>query len=536
MPESTSGNIEINSPDISDRRYFIWAISLFLAIIIISMVLSFFILSDDELYERIKMTSAIMLISALHPDITDEVELTHRARDAIFESLDRYSGYIEPRELARVTEEFSGHYGGIGISVVGHELGLLVMSVREDGPAGKAGMMTGDIIIRANSVNIEGLSTYKATFLLRGPEGTEVDVAVARNRFSDTLTFTLTRERLKLIHIPYAGLTENNIMYIRILDFEAGLREEFENILDSIYYPSENEIKGIIVDLRGNPGGLLREGVSVADMFLDEGRLIVGVKGRSRWQEQRFKSTGEDIFEGLPVAILVNRGSASASEIFAGALKYANRAEILGDTTFGKGLVQYYNDFSEGWGIRLTTARYYFEGEIYLNDTSAEKPDSGIGIPPDYYIKLKENEPFPVALEMSGLLREFALMNIDKIFAYAPMVDGSLSWFNEFVEFARLNDFEYTSDLTSTIEIALDATTFSDYSDKTHRAVDSIHKLSKQVDAHQFQNYSDYIKRRLYRIALEAQEGQDAAYREVIIPYREDIRAAEKIILERNPS
>ncbi len=493
--------------------------------------LTVFLMTDRNLYHQYRLTSSLELIQYLYPEAYNTDSLMALAREAVFQTLDRYSGYLDPRELDQVTEEFTGSYAGVGITIVSHQNGLLVMSVREDGPAGRVGISTGDIIIRADSVDLAGLSAHQSTFLLRGPEGSAVDIDVVRNGMEDTLSFTLTRERLKLIHIPYAGLTEHNALYIRIIDFDSGLSEELSAALDTILVPNWDSVTGIIFDLRGNPGGLLNEAITVSNMFLGEGTLIVGIKGRSHWQNVMYKATNGDITNGLPLVAIVDRGSASASEIFSGTLKYAGRAVLVGDTTFGKGLVQEYKGLGDGSGIRLTTSRYYFEGGIFLNDP--ELPlDSARGIAPDYYMDFVEREDFPRQLENSGVLREFASSHRDDILMGPQLATASPPWFAAFVEYARQSDFVYESELTELARLTEEYANFSNSSDRTLRAIGRIVRLAGEEDTRQMESYRDYVVRRLYQIAVESEYGTSRAYHDAIIPYRPDIRLAERILTD----
>jgi len=521
-------------PDRIDHSALKWGVALFCVIVLMVSSLSVYVMSERNLYYSMELVSSLNLIRLLYPDDYNATEMVRQARRAIFDKLDRYSGYLEPDALDRVTEEFSGSYGGIGITVVTHDRGLLVMSVREDGPAGKAGMLSGDVIIKADTVDFEGLNSYQSTYVLRGEEGTTVDVTVARNRLADTLNFSLVREKLRLIHIPYAGLTENKSLYIRIMDFEANTAEDLLSCLDSLYLNNEDSVRAIILDLRGNPGGLLNEAVAAADLFLDRGKVIVGIKGRSHWRNDEFRSSGRDITNGLPMAILIDRGSASAAEILAGSLKYAGRAVLVGDTTFGKGLVQEYNGLFDGSGIRLTTARYYFEGGRFLNDPEAEVIDSAAGIPPDYYFTPVSFERFPMLLENTMLLREFAVANRDEILAYAPFTEASSKWLDDFIVFAEENGFTYESDLTLLAQFARDEAIFQNYSDETLTAIDSIYRLAGDDDRNQYYIYSDYIRRRLYQIAVETEYGTSRSYRDAILPYRPDITLAEEALLNED--
>jgi len=528
--ENIADNISVRYP----RHSLIWGLAIFFVLIFSIGGLSLYVLSDEGLNYPGNLVSSLRLITMLNRDSVSPTALVRQARDAVFDKLDRYSGYVEPKELNRVTEEFSGSYGGIGITIVGHDKGLMVMSVREDGPAGRAGMQTGDIIIKADSTFLEGINTYKATFLLRGEEGTPVHLAIARNSFRDTLQFDLVREKLKLLHIPYAGLTENNSLYIRIVDFEAGLTNELINVLDRLYFDRKDSVKALIIDLRSNPGGLLSEAIACSDIFLDKGKLIVGVKGRSRWRVEEYHSSNDDVTGGLPMAILVNRGSASASEIMAGALKYADRAILIGDTTFGKGLVQEYHGLTDGSGVRLTTARYYFEGGVFINDPSSTEVDSGAGIPPDYFYRSTLADEFPSRLESTLLLRDFALENKEDILAHAPFTGSSTEWLSRFSKYAGKKGFSYESDLTIIANIIKDEIIFKNYSDSALNAIEKIYNKSKAYDQAQFDVYSDYIRQRLYQIAVELEYGTARAYHDAIIPYREDIILAEKLFRNEN--
>ena len=522
-PEESINRTQPQSP----RSVLGWALTFFISIVVIITGLTFYVLDEPSLYDPMKITSSLELIQFFMPENNQSNRFIRQAREAVFDLLDRYSGYLEPRELDRVTEEFTGSYGGIGITIVSHESGLMVMSVREDGPAGRAGMLSGDIILRADTVNLADINANQATYLLRGPEGSNLDLKVTRNGMTDTLEFSLIREQLKLIHIPYAGLTSSGFFYARILDFEGGVTGELIAALDSHL---TDTCPGIILDLRGNPGGLLIEGVNMANLFLDEGHLIVGTKGRSRWRDYAYHSSGKDITSGVPVVVIVDRGSASAAEIIAGALKYSSRAVLVGDTTFGKGLVQEYRGLGDGSGLRLTTSRYYFEGDIYLNDPASEVIDSGGGIPPDYYIETADSEPFLRRLRNSSLIRDFAMEYQDSIILNSMVSRNSPEWFGKFVDYARNHGFEYKSDMTELVELTKDLSIWKNCSDETNNAVDRLHDVSIQDDSFQFDASREQIVRLLYRTAVEYKYGTPRAYKDAILPYRPEIRMAEEIL------
>ncbi|MCP4705244.1 MAG: PDZ domain-containing protein [candidate division Zixibacteria bacterium] len=520
------------------HRTLIWGVGLFLTLILLTSGAGIFLLSDKSLYLPLQLTNTLELISIMHPELYNSGNLINSAQSAVLNELDRYSGLLEPRELNRVHEEFTGSYGGIGISVVGHTYGLMIMTVRDDGPAGQIGIQTGDIIIKSDSTRLRGLSAYQSTYLLRGPEDSPLELTIVRNQMADTLKFNLIRRLLPLIHIPYAGITENNSLYIRITDFEMGVSRELHDVLDSLYLNNPDTIEQLIIDLRGNPGGLLREAHRTANMFLDKDHLIVGIRGRSIWREEKYYSTGSDITNNLPIALIVDRNSASAAEILAGALKYANRAILVGDTTFGKGLVQEFSGLGDGSGLRLTTSRYYFEGEIFLNDPEAEVIDSASGIPPDYYFLFEGRKPFTNQLENSSLLREFAINNKKRIIQYAPFTDSDTDLMNEFNDYLQNNNFEFHSTIAAIAGLTKQLIALQKFDDTYINAIDRICKIAQNDDKKQFDVNKNYIKRRLYKIALESEFGTSRAYHDAILPYREDIRFAESILkskISENP-
>ncbi len=515
-----------------DRKSLKWGILLFFVLILQVSLSGWYVVSDKQVYYSIQLMYAMEYIDVFYPDEFDKAKMMSHARRAVLDELDRFSGYIEPKEMNLIREEFSGSYGGIGITIIQHDSGLLITSVRDDGPAGKAGLHTGDIIIGADSVNLSDFDAHDATFVLRGPEGSKVEIKVVRDMY-DTLKYEMTRQNLPLIHIPYAGLTAQKNLYIRLTDFEAGASAGIAQTLDTLFLPHKDSIGGIILDLRGNPGGLLNEAITIADLFLDPGILIVGTKGRSRWVNEENRSITIDITEGKPLVLLVDKFSASASEIIAGSLKYAGRAVLVGDTTFGKGLVQEYKGFTDGSGMRLTRSRYYFEGNKFINDPNAEIIDSAAGIPPDYYVDFPNDDPFIRELENTFLLREFAVLHAEDITRYSPFVEKSPDWLEQFKRYAHDNGFHYASKTTMMAAITRSMIAFEGYSDKTFRTIDGILKKSQEQDRNLIDDYSDYIRQRLFQIALENTEGTHESYRLAVLPYRKDIVLAEKIIEEK---
>ena len=410
------------------------------------------------------------------------------------------------------------------------------MSVRENGPAGETGLLTGDVIIAADSVALAGISADSATSLLRGEEGTSVLARVFRPVTKDTIEVKIARRRIPLLHIPFAGYTSDSLVYIRLLDFEAGATEDVKSAFDSLINGKGNKPRprGLILDLRGNPGGLFAEAYETADLFLEEGAFIVGTDARSRWNEREYYATGTDLTEGLPLVIIIDRGSASSAEIVAGALKQAGRAVLVGDTTFGKGLVQGFTRFPDGDGLRLTIARYYFDNDLYLNDFDSTLNDTGHGLVPDYYFPSDETHPFMRTLDYSLLLQQFANQHQDEIITAAEEGELTDDWPQRFASFAKQNDFTYASTVTRLAELLADLAEMEQSSNDTKQATKKILDLARQDDENQFRLHTDYVKMRLKQIAFERKFGAYRAYRDVIVPQRPLIRFASQVLLEGN--
>ncbi|MBN1211072.1 MAG: PDZ domain-containing protein [candidate division Zixibacteria bacterium] len=502
-------------------------------IILLAGAAGVFILSDKGLRQALVFVNFTVQLEETYPGQLDWDRLYISARDAMFEQLDHYSGFIETDQFEQLDEELSGSYSGIGVSVVRHDRGLLIMSVRENSPAAEVGLLSGDIIIEAEDVLLAGMTSDKSTRLLRGPEGTSVKVAVFRPVLEDTLTVDITRRKVDLLHVPFAGYTPDSIIYIRVLDFEAGTTDDIEAALDSLLTKESIKPRGVILDLKGNPGGLFVEAYHTANLFLEKGRFIVGTDGRSRWKEEKYYSTGRDITAGLPLAVILDGGSASSAEIVSGALKQLDRAVLIGDTTFGKGLVQGFTRFPDGSGVRLTISRYYLEGGVYLNEFDTALNEVGSGLAPDFYYRFNERALFPRLLENSLLLQQFANLHQEEIIAQSENFNLADSWLDRFKAYARENNFIYISPETDLARLLVELSRFESASPETRKAADKILDIARKNDIDKFDEYGGYIKMRLRQTAVERKFGTYRAYADVIVRSRPDIQLAARILKEK---
>jgi C-terminal peptidase prc len=512
-------------------------VSAFLAVLIVLLTggMAVYVVADRGLRAAIDLAATVVKIRQAYPVQADGRRMIEAAREAMIERLDRYSAYLQPEQFSRIHEELSGAYSGIGVTVVRHHQGLLIISVRESGPAAARGLLSGDIIVSADSISLGGLNPEEAINLLRGPEGSSVRIGLFRQATLDTVTVDISRRKIDLLHIPYAGWTIDSVIYVRLLDFEAGAADALKAALDSLLAPDRPRPHGLILDLRGNPGGLLSEACRVADLFLEADRLIVGTEGRSRWQNEAFYSGGRDETGGLPLAVLIDRGSASAAEIVAGALRQLERAVLVGDTTFGKGLVQAFTRFTDGSALRLTVSRYYLPGGLYLNALDTVLHDEGDGLAPDHCVRFEERQEFPRFLENSLLLVQFAGRHQDEIISRSQGTDLSEAWVERFMDFAHEKGLLYRSTETAAAELLHDLAVLEGEDRRVLDATRALMLAAQSEDLSRPQQFGAYIKSRLKQIAIERRFGTYRAYSDVITRDRPDIRYAASLLAGRQP-
>jgi carboxyl-terminal processing protease len=286
--------------------------------------------------------------------VSDQTLLENAIR-GMLSGLDPHSSYLTPDELKELRIGTTGQFGGLGIEV-GMENGFVkVIAPIDDTPAQRAGIKPGDLIIRLDDKPVKGMTLEEAVKLMRGEPGTQITLTIVREGLDKPLKITLTRAVIKVKSVKHQ-LLEPGYGYLRITSFQSGTGEQLTKAVAKL--KQEGPLKGVVLDLRNNPGGVLNAAVAVSDAFLDHG-LIVYTDGRIEESKMKFEATPGDLLEGVPIAVLINSGSASAAEIVAGALQDHKRALLLGQKTFGKGSVQTILPLSNGGGIKITTARYY---------------------------------------------------------------------------------------------------------------------------------------------------------------------------------
>jgi carboxyl-terminal processing protease len=295
----------------------------------------------------------------------DDHQLLQAAVRGMVSSLDPYSAYLDGEEYDEIKISSSGQYSGVGIEVSMEDDQVVVIAPFEDSPAARAGIRSGDIIVTIDGVPVNATNLDDTIGRMRGAEGTQVKIGILRQGSLEPLIFTLKRSKVEL-HSVKAQLLEPGIGYARISQFSETTGDELNAALKDLRKRNNAPLKGLVLDMRDNPGGVLEAAVAVADAFIDSG-VIVTAKGRTPDSKFEMDATPGDALNGAPIVVLVNGGSASAAEIVAGALKDQHRAKLMGHTTFGKGSVQTIMPLSDDRAIKLTTSLYYTPSGVSIN-------------------------------------------------------------------------------------------------------------------------------------------------------------------------
>jgi len=334
--------------------------------------------NKHPLYEKLDLFSDVLeKINNEYVDKVDQSKVIDAAINGMLQSLDPHSAYMNPESFKSMGVETKGEFGGLGIEITMEAGFVKVITPIEDSPADKVGVKAGDYIIKINEKQVKGLNIMEAVKLMRGKIGTPINITVRRLEVDEDLKFTIVRDVVKVREVSSSIL--DNVGYLRLRAFnEQGSKQLIKKINN--FKKTKKDLNGYILDLRNNPGGLLSQAIKITDLFLDSGE-IVSTRGREKNDIKIYTARKGDILKGKPLIILINRGSASASEIVSGALKDHKRAILLGEKTFGKGSVQSIIPLKDKGAIRLTIAKYYLPSGTSI---------SQIGVDPDITVKEKK--------------------------------------------------------------------------------------------------------------------------------------------------
>lgn len=423
------------------------------------------------------------LFKELNTYYVDEIEpskMVRKSIDAMLESLDPYTNYISESEIENYRMQTTGKYGGIGALIRNSGEYVMVAEPYEGYPADKSGLLAGDKILQIDGKDVKGKDTEEISTMLKGQADTKVDILIERLQGDGStaeMTFELTREEVKIKNVPYYGMINDNIGYIRLSNFTEKAGYEVQQALEEL--KEKNDLKGLVIDLRGNPGGLLNEAVNVSNVFIPQGQLIVSTKGKIEEWDKSFKTLNPPTDTEIPLAVLTSRGSASASEIVSGSIQDLDRGVVVGQKTFGKGLVQTTRSLTYNTKLKVTTAKYYIPSGRCIqainyadredDGSVGEMPDSlktafttnngrvvydGGGVDADVYVEPAKLSQITISLLSKNLIFDYATIyraNHEKI-AEPGKFELNDKEYDEFIAFLADKEYDYTTKSEKLVE------------------------------------------------------------------------------------
>jgi len=366
-------------------------IIIFFILLNLFLVKNFLSASEENIYDKIDLFGEVLnKINKEYVEEIDQSEAMDAAINGVLQSLDPYSAYMSPESFENMQTETSGEFGGLGIEV-SMEAGVVkVISPLDDSPAYEAGVKAGDYIVKINNIQVQGKTLNEAVEIMRGPVGSDIEITVRRKGVKKALVFNITRKIIKVRSVK-SKIIDNNIGYIRLTAFNENSSNQIKKKINE-FNKNEN-IEKFILDLRNNPGGLLSQAIKITDFFLSSGE-IVSTKSRQENENRKWFAHAGDILNGETLVVLINNGSASASEIVAGALKDHKRAILVGENSYGKGSVQSIIPLRNKGAIRLTISKYYLPSGESISE---------VGVSPDIVVA-EDNDNFRIDTDSDNQL------------------------------------------------------------------------------------------------------------------------------------
>tara|TARA_B100000925_G_scaffold132279_1_gene98942 strand:- start:1110 stop:2252 length:1143 start_codon:yes stop_codon:yes gene_type:complete len=366
-------------------------IIIFFILLNLFLVKNFLSASEENIYDKIDLFGEVLnKINKEYVEEIDQSEAMDAAINGVLQSLDPYSAYMSPESFENMQTETSGEFGGLGIEV-SMEAGVVkVISPLDDSPAYEAGVKAGDYIVKINNIQVQGKTLNEAVEIMRGPVGSDIEITVRRKGVKKALVFNITRKIIKVRSVK-SKIIDNNIGYIRLTAFNENSSNQIKKKINE-FNKNEN-IEKYILDLRNNPGGLLSQAIKITDFFLSSGE-IVSTKSRQENENRKWFAQAGDILNGETLVVLINNGSASASEIVAGALKDHKRAILVGENSYGKGSVQSIIPLRNKGAIRLTISKYYLPSGESISE---------VGVSPDIVVA-EDNDNFRIDTDSDNQL------------------------------------------------------------------------------------------------------------------------------------
>ena len=480
--------------------------------------------------------------------------------DGMLSTLDPYSNYLEPKQYRALMEDTQGQFEGLGIEISVKEGWLTVISPLEDTPAERMGIQAGDRIVKIEGVSTQGITEDEAVSKLRGKKGTVVHITVEREGIDQPMEYAIERDVISIRSVPYYGIAAEKIGYVRLNRFSDISADEVKEAVSDL---KRKNIQGLILDLRGNPGGLLSEAVKVTNVFLEPEKLVVSIRGKAKAQNKEFYAHDKPLYPQLPLAVLVDGGSASGSEIVAGALQDWDRGVIIGDTTFGKGLVQTIFNLTEGAGLKLNTAKYYTPSgrciqkpEDLKSDTS-QIEESAVpenmssdsaqikqryftkggrvvygdgGIAPDVYVPYPELSPLEYNLLAQLTFFDFAVHYTSTHLHLTKDFEVNDEILNEFLQFVKEKKFSYRTSSELELDKLKEAIKQEGRSEEINQKINDLEQLIESEKEGDYRKSEAYIKSEIKENILTKLYGQNAKYEEVWFKEQPQILKAIQIL------
>ncbi len=554
----------------------VWYIAF--AAVVVGVVAFVFAGTGTNIYKQLKLLDKI--VTVIYTDYVDPIDyrkLIKGAIDGMTSTLDPHTVFFTPRQYEELKIDTRGSFGGLGIVIGIRDGWLTVISPMEGTPAYRAGIQAGDRIIKIEGKSTKGITVEQAVRKLRGEPGTQVTITIEREGEPKPFDVTITRDIIEIKPVPFYGMTERGVGYIRLISFSEDASDAVKKALQELVAQGA---KGIILDLRNNPGGLLRQAVAVAGLFLPQDALVVYTKGRSPFQTREYYTDKPGVYPDGPLVVLVDGGSASASEIVSGAIQDHDRGVIVGTRTFGKGLVQSVRPLLEGTALKITTAKYFIpsgrciQKEYYIHnrkcaiitdtlswnpeeldpwdfssepadtDTTEERPVyyteggrvvyGGGGISPDVEYEPPKMTKLEVELERKGLFFAFAVHYTaqHKGEIKSPDFEVTDEMLREFREFLREKEFDYKTRAEEILD-QIDSIAVEDsLSEETMEMIAQLHRQLQLEREREFERSKDYIKRAIRREIISKLWGEKERYRQIVLKEDSEIKLAEDIILD----
>jgi carboxyl-terminal processing protease len=523
-------------------------------------------LSDEELQKRMELIRSIRENVGLFGEIYRQVNTRYvdyinpegflkAGIDGMLATLDPYTEYIEPENTDDLRIMSTGRYGGVGMQIGtrGPDRILTVISPIEGTPAWRLGLRAGDQIVEIDGERTEGFTSSEAADRLRGPQGTDVTIKVRRQGVDKLLNYTITRELIQVRDVSYAGIIEPGIGYIRLTRFS---REAGEEVHDAIEELMAQGLEGLILDLRSNPGGLLPEALAVAENFTDPGDMIVSTRGREPDDIVEFRSEEQPTLpDRVPLVILMNQGSASASEIVAGAVQDLDRGVIIGKTSFGKGLVQSVINFKDGTALRVTTAKYYTpsgrliqkvdyfsENESVLHESENADEDSVFttskgrsvrahgGIEPDLEVEMPEVGELTLALWREDTFFDFANKYVGGHDMQSWEVTDEI--FSAFRQHLDETGFVFQSEMVHDLNALREQAVADGYDEEVLAKLDALINAAKSADEAKFGTEEQDLRLRL-RVEIASVMAGNAGRTQAFLEHDDQVLEAIRVLQQQ---